>query len=165
MKVLTLPKAAAALEYRALRLPATFLETQVARFLAEDSALRLGFEKALGTLDEKAGSLLGNEDLSTRGHALRRRSEILGKAVALEEKADARKTAAAAKLEAGKKAAATTREQATQAQRDQVNETLRDEQAEKTRAERQAKARLQAEAERIDGEARAEAQAVEDQLD
>ncbi|MDX6199057.1 MAG: hypothetical protein QOJ79_2208 [Actinomycetota bacterium] len=165
MKVLTLPKAAAALEYRALRLPATLLESQVARFLAEDSSVRLGFEKALGTLDEKAGSLLGNESLASRGHALRRRSEILGKAVELEAKAEARKAAAATKLEAGKKAAEQTREQAKRSAREGVQQTLQTEQAEKKRAEQQARARLQAETERVEAEARAKAQAVTAQLD
>lgn len=165
MKVRTLPLAAAALEYRALRLPATLIESQVARFLAEDSAVRLGFEKALGTLDEKAGSLLGNDAIASRGHALRRRSDILGKAVALEAKAETRKAAAATKLEAAKKAAAQTREQAERAARDGVRRTLRTEQADRRRAEQEAKARLRAETERVNAEARAKAQAVQAELD
>jgi colicin import membrane protein len=165
MKVLTLPKAAAALEYRALRLPATLLENQVARFLAEDSAVRLGFEKVLGTVDEKAGALLGNDTIASRGHALRRRSEILGKAVELETKAQIRKAAAAAKLEAGKKAAEKTREQAKRAAREGVQETLRTEQERKKHAEQEADARLQAETERVEAETRAKTQAVEAQLD
>src|SRR4051812_30851171 len=132
MKVLTLPKAAAALEYKALRLPATLLEKQVVvRFLAEGSTLRLGFERALGALDEKAGTLLDNDDLAARGHALRRRSELLGKAVELETKAEARKSAAEAKLQAGQQSAQRTREQARQGQREGVQEALREEQAEK----------------------------------
>ncbi|MDT7572400.1 MAG: hypothetical protein QOE05_2574 [Actinomycetota bacterium] len=166
MKVLTLPKAAAALEYRALRLPATLLETQVVvRFLAEDSAVRLGFEKALGTIDEKAGSLLGNDTIASRGHALRRRSEMLEKAVELEAKAEARKSAAATKLEKGKKAAEQTREQAKRAAREGVQQTLQEERAEKNRAEQEAAARLRAETERVEAEARAKAEAIEAQLD
>jgi hypothetical protein len=166
MKVLTLPKAAAALEYKALRLPATLLETQVVvRFLAEDSALRLGFEKALGTIDEKAGSLLGDEGIATKGHALRRRSEVLGKAVELETKAQARKESAQQKLKAGTEQAEQTREQARKAQREGVQEALREEQAEKRRVEQEAKARLAAERKRVEDEARAKAQAVTAQLD
>ncbi|GAC1610662.1 MAG: hypothetical protein NVS3B26_18660 [Mycobacteriales bacterium] len=166
MKVLTLPKAAVALEYKALRLPATVIETQVVvRFLAEDSALRLGFEKALGTLDEKAGSLLGNEALASRGHALRRRSEILGKAVDLEAKAAARTEAADAKLAASKDSAEQTREAARKAQRDSVQEVLRGEQAEKLRLEQEAASKLQAEKKRVADEARAKAAAVTAQLD
>ena len=56
MNVLTLPRSVAAIEYKALRLPATLLQSQVVgRFLDEESKLRLRFEKALGGLDEKAG--------------------------------------------------------------------------------------------------------------
>jgi penicillin-binding protein len=166
MNVLTLPKAAAALEYKALRLPATLLQRRVVvRFLAEDSALRLGFEKALGTIDEKAGALLGDDGLAARGHALRRRSQVLGKAVELEAKADARREVAAATLKAGKQTADTTREQARRTQREGVQQALREEQAEKKRVEREAKARLQADNKRVADEARAKAQAITSQLD
>jgi hypothetical protein len=166
MNVLTLPKTAAALEYKALRLPATLLEKQVVvRFLADDSALRLGFERALGTLDEKAGSLFGDEQLASRGHALRRRTEILEKAVELEAKAEQRKAKAESTLKAGTAKAEQTREQARKAQQQNVQETLREEQAEKRRVEQEAKARLRAEKERVAAEARAKAQAVTAQLD
>lgn len=166
MNVLTLPKAAATLEYKALRLPATLIESQVVvRFLAEDSALRLGFERALGTLDEKAGSVLGNDDLTQRGHALRRRSEVLGKAVALEATAQARKESAEATIVAGAQSAQQTREAARQSQRAQVQDTLRTEKAEKKRVEQQAAARLTAERKRVQDEARAQAQAVASQRD
>jgi len=165
MNVLTLPKAAAALEYKALRLPATLIESQVVvRFLAEDSALRLGFEKALGTIDEKAGSLLGNASLASRGHALRRRSEILEKAVALEAKAEARTEAAEAKLQASTQSAEQKRDAARKAQREGVQEALREEQAEKRRVEQEAAAKLQAEKKRVADEARAKANAVSSQL-
>ncbi|MCW2613782.1 MAG: putative translation initiation factor, family protein, partial [Frankiales bacterium] len=81
MNVLTVPKKAAALEYSLLRLPATLVESQVVvRFLQDDSALRLGFERALGSLDEKAGRLLGDQALTARGSALRRRSDALADA-------------------------------------------------------------------------------------
>ena len=166
MKVLTLPKAAAALEYKALRLPASLIESQlIVRFLAEDSALRLGFEKALGTLDEKAGSLLGNDRLISRGHALRRRSEVLEKAVQLESKAAARTEAADAKLQASTQSAEQKREAARKAQRDGVQEALRQEQAEKRRVEQEAATKLQAEKKRVEDEARAKAAAVTAQLE
>jgi hypothetical protein len=166
MNVLTLPRSVAALEYKALRLPATLLQSQVVvRFLDEDSKLRLGFERTLGTLDEKAGSLLANDTLTERGRVLRRRSEILTKAVELEEVAEQRKMAAEATLREGSKKADQQREQARKAQRENVQETLRDEQADKQRAGREAKARATAEKKRIEQQARAKAQAVTAQLD
>ena len=166
MNVLTLPRSVAALEYKALRLPATLLQSQVVvRFLDEDSKLRLGFERTLGTFDEKAGSLLANDALTERGRVLRRRSEILTKAVELEEVADQRKQAAEATLREGTKRAEQKREQARKSQREGVQEALREEQADKQRAEREAKSRATAEKNRIEQQARAKAQAVTAQLD
>lgn len=165
MNVLTLPKAAAALEYKALRLPVTLIESQlVVRFLAEDSALRLGFERALGTLDERAGVLLGNDALASRGHALRRRSDVLEKAVQLETKAQARQKHADATLRTVKADAEKAREQARDAQREGVQQALRQEQEDKRRAEQEAAARVQAENKRVADEARTKAQAVSAQL-
>jgi hypothetical protein len=166
MNVLTLPRSVAALEYKALRLPATLLQSQVVvRFLDEDSKLRLGFERTLGSIDERAGALLANEELADRGRVLRRRSEILGKAVELEAVADQRKQAAEATLREGTKQAQKTREKARKNQREAVQETLREEQTEKQRAEQSAKARAAAEKQRVEAAAEAKAQAVTQQLD
>ena len=166
MNVLTLPRSVAAIEYKALRLPATLLQSQVVvRFLDEDSKLRLGFEKALGSLDERAGSLLANPTLSERGRLLRRRSEILGKAVELEAVADQRKQAAEATLREGRKKADKTRTEAQKKQKAGVQKALREEQAEKARIEREAAARVQAEKERVEAQAEAKVAAVTEQLD
>lgn len=166
MNVLTLPRSVAAIEYKALRLPATLLQTQVVvRFLEEDSKLRLGFERALGALDEKAGSLLSNKALADRGRVLRRRSEILGKAVQLEEVADQRAAAAEATLREGRKKAAKTREQAVLAERQGVQDALREEQAEKARIEREAADRAKAEKKRVAAQTQAKVKAVTSTLD
>ena len=166
MNVLTLPRSVAVIEYKALRLPATLVQTQViVRFLEEDSKLRLGFEKALGTLDEKAGSLLADKALTDRGRVLRRRSEILGKAVQLEEVADQRAAAAEATIREGRKKAEKTREQAAKAQRQVVQEALREEQAEKARIERQAADRAKAEKKRVAAQTQAKVKAVTSTLD
>ena len=166
MNVLTLPRSVAAIEYKALRLPATLLQTQVVvRFLEQDSKLRLGFEKALGTLDERAGSLLADSALADRGRVLRRRSEILGKAVELEAVADQRTAAAEATLREGRKKADKTRKQAEQAQRQGVQQALRTEKQEKQRIERQTAARAKAEKQRVEAQAEAKVKAVTSTLD
>jgi hypothetical protein len=101
MSTLTVPRAIVALEYKALRYPATLLETKVvAARLPEESAIRLGFERLLGRLDSTAGKLLADEDLATRGRVLLRRTEVLEKAVELEAKAAERKQQADAALRA-----------------------------------------------------------------
>src|SRR5687768_13742500 len=112
MSPLTLPRKAAALEYKLLRLPATLVESTLITRLDDESPLRLAYEKALGSVDEKAGKLLDDESLTKRGSALRRRSEVLAKAVALEEKAEARKAEAQQTLQAEKQQAAQERQQA-----------------------------------------------------
>ena len=166
MNLLTLPRTVAALEYKAFRIPATLLQNQVVvRFLDEDSKLRLGFEKTLGSIDEKAGSLLANDALTKRGRVLRRRSEILGKAVQLEEVADQRKQAAEAVLREGTKKAEQTRTAARQQQKTDVQAALREEQADKRRAEQEAQAKARAEKERIAAQAQAKVQAVTERLD
>ena len=75
-------------------------------FLADDKAIRLGFERALGTLDRKAGQLLSNDALTRRGEALIRRSEVLANAVNLEQEAAAKQAEAEERLRAEKQAAA-----------------------------------------------------------
>lgn len=165
MNLLTLPRTVAAIEYKALRLPATLLQSQVVvRFLEEDSKLRLGFEKTLGSLDEKAGALLANESLAERGRVLRRRSEILGKAVELEAVADQRKQAAEAVLRAGTKQAEKTRTAALDGQRKGVATALQSEQEDKRRAEQQASAQVRAEQERIVAQAQAKVDAASQRL-
>jgi hypothetical protein len=165
MNVLTLPRYVAALEYKAMRLPATLLQSQVAVLFDEDSKVRLGFERALGALDETAGTWFADDSLSDRGRVLRRRSEILGKAVQLEEVADQRKAAAEATLREATEKAERTRQAARSNQREGVQEVLRAEQAEKQRIEQTAKSRVQAEKNRVEDEARAKARAVTSQLD
>ena len=165
MNVLTVPRTAAALEYRAFRLPATLLQTQIlVRFLDEESTVRLGIERILGTVDEKIGTLLADDALMTRGRALRRRSQILEKAVELDAVADQRRAAAEATEREGIKQAEQKREQARITQREGVQQALRDEQQDKRRAEQEAQARVVAEKKRAEDEARAKVQLATSQL-
>lgn len=145
MSVLTLPKKAAGLQYKVLRLPASLFESQLMARLSDESPLRLAYEKALGSVDERAGRLLDDEGIEKRGTALRRRSEILGKAVALEAKAQARKDEAEQKLQAEQKDAAQQREQAKNTRQQGVQQAAQTEKAEKERVRRETEAREQAE--------------------
>jgi hypothetical protein len=165
MNVLTLPRYVATLEYKALRLPATVLQSQVATLLSEDSKVRLTVEKTLGAIDEKVGGLLADDNLTNQGRLLRRRSEILGKAVQLEEVADQRKAAAEAALREGTKKAERARQKATDDQRQAVQAALREEQAAKQRVEDAARARVAAEKKRVEERADARAQDVTAQLE
>jgi hypothetical protein len=164
MNALTVPRKAAALEYSLLRLPVQLIESQVVtRFLEDDSALRLGFERALGTLDETAGRLFADEQLVRRGHA--RRSDVLADAARLEEQAAQRKAEADAELRADEQRVAAERKQAEKTRREGVRSATAAERAEKKRVAAQAKAREQAEKRRIEQETRTKVQAATAQAD
>jgi hypothetical protein len=165
MNVLTVPRTAAALKYKVLRLPATVVETQlVARFLDEESRVRLAYEKALGNVDAAVGKLLDNEELTRRGTALSRRAEVLESAVVLEEKAAQRRAEADETLRAQKAQAA---DQRRTAEKEKAAETrrLREQAAtEKRRVKEQAAAQEKAAAQEITSNAEAELRAERDRL-
>lgn len=145
MKVLTAPRAAAALEYRALRAPAQLIQTKlVARYLPAESGLRLGVERALGTIDKAAGRLLDDPALVRRGESLCRHADVLETAVALEEKARLRREEAAATVETEKKKAAVQRKKAAETQQAAARQVRQDELVAKRDAERIAQARADA---------------------
>ena len=164
VNVLTVPKRAAVLEYSLLRLPATVLQKQVVvRFLQDDSALRLGFERALGSLDEKAGRLLDDQALITRGSALRRRTDVLADAARLEESAAQR--TADADLQQEQARVAAERTQAEKTRRDGLKKAAAAKTAANKRVAAASAAREKAETARIQAEAEAKADAAKVKAD
>lgn len=156
MNVLTLPRNAAALEYKVLRYPSQLIETRVvATLLSEDSTVRLAFERLLGTLDSTAGSLFADQGLKDRGRMLTRRAEILEKAVSLETKAAERKQQADADLRATTEQAETDREQARQERERKLQQVSAEKQAAKAAVDRAAQDRKAAEKKAIAAEAAA----------
>jgi Glycogen recognition site of AMP-activated protein kinase len=62
-------------QYAAVRQALDRLDEQVlARYWGEETPVRVGFERFLGSLDEAAGRFLGDEEIFRRGQALRRRT-------------------------------------------------------------------------------------------
>ena len=166
MNVLTAPRAAAALQYKALRLPYTVLETQVVtRFLDEESRVRLAFERALGNVDATIGKLLDNDELTRRGTALARRADVLENAVRLEEKAEQRKAEADAALREQKEQAAQQRRQAEQEKAERARQVKQQAAAEKRRVKEQAQAQEKAAAQAISKSAQAELDAERERLE
>ena len=73
MNLFTVRRHMAKVEYRAMRLPLALPEEcVVARYWQEEATFRLGFERFLGSLDEIAGWLMADDDISERGQALMR---------------------------------------------------------------------------------------------
>ncbi len=75
MSLFTMSRSVARLEYTAVRLPFTLLDERiVARCRHDQGLFRLGFQRFLGSIDELAGWLLADDDISRRGQALTRRT-------------------------------------------------------------------------------------------
>lgn len=145
MNVLTLPRTAAAFEYKVLRYPSQLLETKVvAVLLSEQSSVRLTFERVLGSLDSTAGSLFADQGLKDRGRLLTRRAEIVETAAALEAKAQQRKEQADAQLRAETEKAAAKKSQAQQELARRQQQVQAEKSAAKQAAEQKAQARQKA---------------------
>jgi len=157
MDVLALPKKLGALQYRALVLPYRLARPT---FLAEESALRLGYDRAIGTLDEKVGGFLGDEELAHRGQSLRKHAGATEKAVALEAEATRHVQAAESTREQGAKAVSSRRAAAVQDTSATVKQARKDAKSAKDRAARETAQREQAEKDRIKAAARTTTTAV-----
>ena len=83
MKMIAVPRAVLQLQYEAVRLPIVVLDAWVlGRYLAEESRLRLSFERVLASCDTAAGWLLDDRTLRQRA-ALRQRTAALTRAAQL----------------------------------------------------------------------------------
>lgn len=166
MNVLTLTRSVVALEYRALRYPSQLLETTVvAARMPDDSGLRLAYERLLGALDSKAGSLLADQRLTDRGRALTRRADVIEKAVALEAKAAERKTKADEQLGTSTQKAQVKRTEARRTYEHDVAQATNDKQKAQAEAQRKATERKHAEREAVANKARITLQAEKKQAD
>jgi len=75
MNLFAMSRSMARLEYTAVRLPLTLLDERiVSRYWHDQGLSRLGFQRFLGSIDELAGWLLADDDISRRGQALTRRT-------------------------------------------------------------------------------------------
>ena len=129
-----------AVPYKFYRLPLAVVDEQVARRLPADSALRLVFDRALGSYDWLAGRLLGDVAVAERGSDRIARSAKLAGAVALERDAAAYRDQAAEEIGSGQRSAAAKREKARQRLADGLDEANARERQGKQRAAAQARA-------------------------
>ena len=129
MNLFTVRRSMAKLEYRAMRLPLALLEERVvARYWQEEAFFRLGFERFLGSLDEIAGWLLADDDISKRGQALIRTN------------AQPRRAQAGENLPAGQEQARRAREQAYEEPDDKIAAAYQGEHEDQQQARREASA-------------------------
>ncbi len=145
MKLSTLPREAAKLQYVVVRAPFTLVERQVmVRYVADDAAVRLRFERLLSSVDSVAGKWLGDDGLVRRGQALSHRTAMLETAAELEQQAAQRKVRADRLLHTNVEKAARERREAQDRHATEIAAAARREKAAKARARRQANQRADA---------------------
>src|SRR4051794_38211137 len=102
MKLVEIPFAVLRFQYQIARFPLQMIEGQVAARMDDEQPARLLYERSLGTLDAKVGSLLGDSDLQSRGNAMLERSNALGRAAQLDTAASEQRQQADETLEAAR---------------------------------------------------------------
>jgi hypothetical protein len=101
-----------ALPYELARLPLTTLDHGLSRRLPDTSVPRTTLDRAIGSADKLAGTILRNDDILDRGVARVERANALVKAARLEDRAETRRDAAADVAAAGRQEAAAKRQAA-----------------------------------------------------
>lgn len=111
-----------ALPYEIARLPLRIVDTTLGDRLPEASGARVALDRAIGTTDRLAGSVLRNPALTRRGADRLERTDKVLLAARLEEEADAKRARAQQSAAAGRDEAARKRRAAQQRATDAVDE-------------------------------------------
>lgn len=98
-----------ALPYELARRPLVIIGDNLSDKLAETSGLRVAVDRAIGSADKLAGTLLGNSDIANRGAHRIERSEKLLMTARLEQEGTTRREQARETADAGRREAAQKR--------------------------------------------------------
>ena len=120
MSIIELPLRVLRVQYRLARLPLQFIEDRWIVHLDAEAPARLIYERSLGGLDAAVGGVLGDSTLRRRGAVLARRSEVRGEAAVRSMAAARQRQQAGAQLEDSLEEAADERDEATAAKQDAV---------------------------------------------
>ena len=120
MSIIELPLRVLRVQYRLARLPLQFIEDRWIAHLDAEAPARLIYERSLGGLDAAVGGVLGDSTLRRRGAVLARRSEVRGEAAVRSMAAARQRQQAGAQLEDSLEEAADERDEATAAKQDAV---------------------------------------------
>jgi len=101
-----------AIPYELARLPFALVDNRLSDKLSETSAPRVTLDRAIGSADKLAGSLLGNRFIARRGADRLERSDKVLTVARLEEEASTRREQARETLAAGRREAAQKRKAA-----------------------------------------------------
>jgi len=128
-----------ALPYELARMPVVLVDDRLAGRLPEDSVPRVTLDRAIGSADRLAGSLLRNSDIARRGADRIERSSKLATAARLEREAATRREQAQETAVSGRQEAARKREAA----RDQVTSGLAEAEVVEAQKKQEAEARAE----------------------
>ena len=131
-----------ALPYELARMPVVLVDNSLSTRLPDDSVPRVILDRAIGSSDKLAGSLLRNPDIAQRGADRIERSGKLATAARLEQEAATRREQAEETIVSGRQQAAKKREAA----RDRVTAGLAEAEAAEARGKQEAEARAAREA-------------------
>jgi len=120
VSIIELPLRVLRVQYRLARLPLQFIEDRWIAHLDAEAPARLIYERSLGGLDAAVGGVLGDSTLRRRGAVLARRSEVRGEAAVRSMAAARQRQQAGAQLEDSLEEAADERDEATAAKQDAV---------------------------------------------
>ncbi|MDJ0395335.1 hypothetical protein QMK17_18565 [Rhodococcus sp. G-MC3] len=105
MNVLEIPLSILKFQYKLVRIPLGIFEAKVVDTLDPEAPARLAYERTVGSLDKKVGSILGDSETAQRGADQVKHADDLARAVKLEAQADAAEAAADAKLRTARETA------------------------------------------------------------
>jgi len=123
------------LPYELARLPLVIVDNSLLARLPETSGPRVTLDRAIGSVDKLAGTLLGNSDIAKRGTDRIERSEKLLTADRLEQEAATRREEASRAAVAGRRRATQKRKAA----QDRASSGLDEADAAETRGKQEAK--------------------------
>jgi hypothetical protein len=127
------------LPYELARLPLVIVDNSLSDKLPQTFGPRVALDRAIGSADKLAGSLLGNSDIGNRGAERIERSDKLLSAARLEKEAAARREQARETVATGRREAAEKREAA----QDHAASGLNEADAAEARAKQEAKDRAE----------------------
>lgn len=120
MSIIELPLQVLRAQYRLARFPLQFIEERWIAHLDAEAPARLIYERSFGMLDAAVGGALGDTTLRRQGAVLARRSEVRGEAAVRSLAAAQRRKQADAQLEDSLEEAADDRDEAIAAKQDAV---------------------------------------------
>ncbi|MGE2832739.1 IF2 family translation initiation factor [Mycobacterium sp. SMC-4] len=161
MKITDLPFAVLRLQYRLARVPLQLIEQRFVARMDAEAPPRLYFERAVGTVDAAAGSLLRDAKLEESGINRIEKAAVLGEAARLDDLAAQQKQQAEDELAERRERAASAPEEARQEAQERISEARLTAEQRKQQTAQEAAVRAEQAKKQVDDAAEQKVAAVE----